>query len=88
MTPLPPQTRIFFHFRVFLSVTKNSRFSARFPLRNEGVTGAKIAPRLEGYQVLKNFAHVSNGQRIVPRTINEPRLAVGQTPCEFFGQVN
>jgi hypothetical protein len=42
---------------------------------------------LEGYQVLKDFAHVEWAANSA-RTINEPRLAVGQTLCLFLRLVN
>ena len=42
MTLWLPKNTIFFHFGVFLSVTKNDRFSARFTYENEGVNGCEI----------------------------------------------
>jgi len=41
MTPGTSKTFIFFHFRLFSSVTKKSRFSVRFTYENEGCVGSE-----------------------------------------------
>jgi hypothetical protein len=43
---------------------------------------------LKRNQVRQNLAHVTDGQRIMPGVINEPRIAVRQSFGEFFREMN
>src|SRR5881392_2938339 len=44
--------------------------------------------RLNGNQVLENFAHMANGQRIMSFVLNESRFAIRETVRDFFRQPN
>src|SRR5262249_11222649 len=44
--------------------------------------------RLKGNQVLKNFAHMANRQRVMSFILNESRFAVRETVRHFFRQPN
>src|SRR5215510_8154359 len=44
--------------------------------------------RLNGNQVLKNFAHMANRQRVMSFLLNKSRFAIRETVCDFFCQPN
>src|SRR5262245_20042815 len=64
-----------------LSLAPNRLFVSGMPSRESNF-------RSNGNQVLKNFAHMANWQRVMSFVLNESRLAVRKTVRDFFRQPN